>query len=534
MSPTAPVTQPGGPALARALGIAAAALTALYALMCLAMSNLPWNDMPNHTARGLVMADLLFHGGRQFGSQFELHAGFDPYLLGDLLLAALSAALAPDVAGRVFMALCVVGLPASVLLFLRTTALGPAARALAALAALVVATDNTWVLGFSGYRLGLPLLFVAVYFGVRFFERGGLPLASAYVAAVAAGYLAHLATPVLLAPVVGAAALACWPWQRPQWPRVALLGAVPAAMVLWGALAGGDPAAPAYTWAPLAAKLAAAPGLLARYPTAWNWDRALTLLFLVALLPGLLRVPTLLRSRDARVATFAAAASAALYLALPSSQGMIFGIDTRALPPMYLFAAIASFAALTAPAGRVASFAGAAPIAVGVAITALAALNLGHVWTQLRHVDDRLGQVRATLAALPREAHVLPIVTRIRQGDSVLHASAFTVIDRGGLTPYLFSGDQNHPQVYFRYRAHPAAPSEFWFVRGEPVDWPSVRRDWPYLLVVGPQEGLSLPFPTLLLRATSAAALFAVDGADGAGAAVTASAAPRSDPASRP
>ena len=56
-------------------------------------------DYPNHLARARIMEDLIFHHGAQFGSTYQYHFLFTPYVLGDLILATLTAFLGISVAG---------------------------------------------------------------------------------------------------------------------------------------------------------------------------------------------------------------------------------------------------------------------------------------------------------------------------------------------------------------------------------------------------------------------------------------------------
>src|SRR6185312_699088 len=44
-----------------------------------------------------------------------------------------------------------------------------------------------------------------------------------------------------------------------------------------------------------------------------------------------------------------------------------------------------------------------------------------------------------------------------------VHAASFVVIDRGGMTPYLFGGDDGDPMIYFRYRHRPYEPKWMWY-----------------------------------------------------------------------
>ena len=70
------------------------------------LAGLPFQDVPNHVARAVVIGDLLFDGGRRFGAHFTFDWQLVPYILGDLLLLPFARWLPPDVAGRVLVSCC--------------------------------------------------------------------------------------------------------------------------------------------------------------------------------------------------------------------------------------------------------------------------------------------------------------------------------------------------------------------------------------------------------------------------------------------
>ena len=271
--------------------MAALGLGVLQVAAWLALSSLPWLDMPNHAARAQVIADLLFDGGARFGADFSLRIGWEPYLLGDLSLAALTRLMPTDLAARSLMALAFVAQPAAAVFYMRMRGAGALACTLAALAALFLATDWTFTLGFVNYRLCLPLVLVALACAEGFLERPGTVRYAAFALAAAAGFLMHLAAPVLLALALAGLALARWPLSQPQFLRFAALGLLPAALVLQYVLATPAETA-AYTWAPLLVKFQTAKGWFQRFDP--EIDNVLTLLFALAVaIPGLLSLARL-------------------------------------------------------------------------------------------------------------------------------------------------------------------------------------------------------------------------------------------------
>jgi len=489
----------------RLIALACAAIAAGYSVLWFSLQNLPLNDLPNHSARGLVMADLLFRQGLTFGGLFELRLGFEPYILGDLLIAALMQWLPADVAGRIVLWLCFFALPASVYLYARILRLSAAACLAAALVAAFVAADITFLIGFVGFRLSLALLFVAMYFATRVLDEARMALYAGYAASVVMGYLMHLAMPVLLGATLGGLLAARRPWRSgapgAELARGMALLAVPVILFAAHSVYSPPEAAP-MIWPPLAQKIRYALGFFS--PIDKSLGYGLLLVYLLCLVPGLALLVRRGRSTPAEVTAVVALASTALYLVLPRSQGLIVDIDARALPVVFIFAALAGIASADAAPLR----AGAWQAFGTAAAVALATLNLLVLWQPMQLADRRLGSVREVIAALPPGARVLPIFTEGRPGYyMLLHAGEFAVMDRAAFTPYLFSGDRGFPQVYFRYLNRPYAPPDHWVVRGQSVDWPRLREAWQYLLVVGPVEALSIPYPVVQVRANGNATL---------------------------
>src|SRR5579872_6095729 len=89
-------TEQRGLTIVHKLGwVAAAAICSAYLIWLFVLDPIPFQDLPNHIARGVVMADLLFQHGVRFGTQFSLHLQPIPYVLHDLLLAGLIQILGP-------------------------------------------------------------------------------------------------------------------------------------------------------------------------------------------------------------------------------------------------------------------------------------------------------------------------------------------------------------------------------------------------------------------------------------------------------
>src|SRR6185437_4662137 len=134
--PSAPAT------LANIIGWPAVTLlTAGYLVLISRLTSFPFEDFPNHLARAKVLADLLFHHGRQWGGLFSFHWQLVPYLLHDLILTSLVATLGTTAGGVVFNGLVVLSLPCALLYYMQVNRLAPQARPLVVLVSLYLATD---------------------------------------------------------------------------------------------------------------------------------------------------------------------------------------------------------------------------------------------------------------------------------------------------------------------------------------------------------------------------------------------------------
>src|SRR6185312_389797 len=92
---------------------------ALYGGVFVYCSPLLLQDFPNHLARAVVMSDLLFDHGRQFGQAFTYHFLFVPYVLADWLLAGMVRVLGLTGATPLFPVLVFLSLPAALYIYLR-------------------------------------------------------------------------------------------------------------------------------------------------------------------------------------------------------------------------------------------------------------------------------------------------------------------------------------------------------------------------------------------------------------------------------
>jgi hypothetical protein len=180
--------------------------------------------------------------------------------------------------------------------------------------------------------------------------------------------------------------------------------------------------------------------------------------------------------------------------------------------------------------------------------TLLAAANFAYLEIHLSNSNAMIARYRAVVTAVPRASYVLPVYTQPMYTLSpLLHAGSYAVLDRGAVTPALFSRDRGDPMKYFRYRHRPYMPDEWWYlslekwtkaieatyaVEGQtyrwrfafserhsqwimmdlaPVDWNRIACDYDFLLVTMPFDAAHIRVRTTTAAANETAALLAVD-----------------------
>jgi hypothetical protein len=488
------------------LAIAGAALAAGYALLLGSLDGLPFQDVPNHLARAVISADLLFDGGRRFGEYFSFRPMVSPYIAHDLPLAWLVHVLGPYAAGRAWMVIALASLPAAVAVFLRAYRCSPHAILLGCLLSLYLGTDFTFVIGFTAYRLALALTLATLAAWHVFLASGSRRALAAYAAGVGAGYLMHLSATFFTA--LGVAVLTVLAVRRRPGALV-----VPTA-VLRRAAAGLAPLLTVVAWEVSKAGVAPDGGTEWTKPLAKATGTFLPFhrydLPTEAVLFGLFAttIALLARRRDPASTRRALAPAAlsvvcfALYAALPFSRSYVAYIDLRALPFAWLFVALAAVRA-----GDRARPSWAATLVALV----LVAVNLGVLARHLLPQDEVMREYRQVAAEMPEGVNFVPIATRPQDGTTnpYLHAGNFATIEREARSPYLFSGGVT---PHFRSRFLITAPSEFWYQQGwSPGDGPRLAEAYRYLLVMKPFDAARVPARTRVLAGNRTAAILEVE-----------------------
>jgi hypothetical protein len=464
-------------------------LAAAYVVVLTHFSPLALQDFPNHLARAVVIADLIFHHGREFGSTFSFQFQLAPYILGDLVLAGAVELFGAATAAALWCVLAFLALPAALVLYLRALRVPPDVEFLLLALSLYLATDAFFVLGFLSFRLAVAFILIALALVEGLRREASAALYAVFVLVVITGYLVHMTTIVFLAAAMTVSALVRLRFRTTSLEREALLF-LPVALVLaWQFLAAGgyrdshDVVTELYVWGTPLSKSLNLLWDLRRYRASWD---ALTGVLLLASLwsaRGAFARRALLE--PATLELWALAVTfLGIYLVLPYTYAQAAFVDVRAL------ALLPIFAILALAATRDGTGANATVRATTVVLTALLALvNLAYLTRELDKASTWLRPYRALVSLVPRGSTVLPVYTASKEGGirPLLHVAEFLVIDRTAVSPYLFTGDTGAPMTYFRYRHRPYAPDEEWYTRHlDAVEWHQVAADYGFILVMKP------------------------------------------------
>ncbi len=416
----------------------------------------PLLDYPNHLARSFVLSHL--HDPRfTFSKFYRADWGAYPYLGMDASLAVLDRIFPIETAGRVFLSLCALALPAAAWFFLEQAV--PAGGAAGAWA-LLIAFNVFFLEGFLNFDLSIAVGLVAIGLWLRWLKEPRVARWVAALAAFTAVYFAHLlgfaiSGVILIAYLaLSKRAFRDWLWSG----ALALPGVIfylhssrvglsvknvvfhgfndkldSLQMILHGYL-------PVLDWISLAA-------LGAWFFLAWwrnsefRWNK-----------PWLVIAALLF----------------ALFWIIPWMWEEGSDLDIRVLP--FLFIAILA----TARVGRRAAWLAILPLLLfGARTLTIAKYFSGE--------QPQLAGLARSFDVIPRGALVLPVV----EGDEdpierpFTHFWAYGVIRKGWFSPYLMDAPGQTPMriIYDSY-----APDGFWNLGyDEPPDWVQVQSDYDYV-----------------------------------------------------
>ena len=417
----------------------------------------PLLDYPNHLARAFVLAHL-HDANFSFQQYYRSDWGPYPYLGMDASLAVLVKLFAIETAGRVYLSLCVLALPAAVWFFLRQAQ--PTAQA-AALWALLVAYNVFFLEGFLNFDLSVAIGLVAVGLWLRWLARPSFGRWFAALVAFTGAYFAHLLGFAIAGLIVIAyLALARRPLR--DW--------------LWS----GALAVPGVAFYLLFSRV----GMTANKIIFHKWDDKIDSLGMI--LHGYWPLLDWI-SLAALAAWFLAAwwrnsefrwdwkwmIIAAFFFVLFWIIPWMWGeessdLDIRVLP--FLFVAVLA----TAQIGRRAKLIATIPLV-------LFAVRTVSVARHFQQVQPQLAGLARSFDSVPQGALVLPIV----EGDEdpierpFTHFWAYGVIRRGWFSPYLKDAPGETPMriIHDSY-----TPDGFWdLVYEQPPDWKQVQNEYEYV-----------------------------------------------------
>lgn len=520
-----------------------------YVGWLVSLHSYPFQDFPNHLARGVALKDLIFQHGAHYSSVFSLHWAPVPYVLHDLALATFIELFGARWGGGLFLAIVLLSLPLALMFYMWAARLAPSARPVVFLLALYLSTDSFFLLAFMGFRLALAFVIVSLGWAQllrRQWHRGAFAL---YVITLACGYLIHLTATVFFAPVLAVSSAVHLLYRRSTLRREIYLW-IPLALlmllhvtVLAPARSAANPITYEYYWGTWQFKLQSLGFELSRFAS--HFDVPMLLLLLACLLWPIRRYLQLHRLRQAAVLEPVAIAIIFLgaYIAMPQFYADSSYVDVRALPVVVLMLLLA---VLNVADTDCASFA--TPTVLGLALV-LCLANLGFLVRHVGKYEQELNRYRDLARMIPADSRVLPIHTRPKDGNlrPLLHAGGYVVVDRAAVIPYLFAGDRGDPMKYFRYLHRPYWPQEDWYrarlgwdraieqtyvVEGEtyrwrlfpakaqgqwhtadliPVDWNSIACTYDYLLATSPIDPKMIEAPVRRIGSNESAELFAVD-----------------------
>jgi hypothetical protein len=416
----------------------------------------PLLDYPNHLARSFVLSHLN-DPAFTFSRFFRADWGVYPYLGMDALLAVLGRVFPIETAGRVFLSLCAIMLPAAAWFFLRQVNPGEGATATWTL---LMAFNVFFLEGFLNFDLSIAVGLLALGCWLRWLAK---PEISRWVVALVAFTLLYF-THLLgfgIAGLVVAGYLAFSRRPVRDWIWSGALALPGLAFYLHSSRVGLS--VNKIVFHGLNDKLDSLGLILHGYSPVLDWVSlaALGAWFLAAWW----RNPEFRwNGRWLAVAAFLFA----LFWAIPWMWGEGSDLDIRVLP--LLFVVILA----TARVGRRARWLAVIPLLLFAARTV--SITRHFVGAQ----RDLAGLTRS-LDVTPRGALVLPIV----EGDQdpierpFTHFWAYGVIRKGWFSPYLMDAPGETPMriIHDSY-----TPDGFWdHVYDEPPDWEHVRSDYDYV-----------------------------------------------------
>lgn len=438
---------------------------ALLALICAALLLPIWLvryppllDYPNHLARTFILVHLndpAYH----FPTFYRADWGPYPYLGMDLTVVALQHFLPVMAAGKVFLSLCVLTVPAAAWWLIRQA--NPGNDWLAVLG-LLAAYDVFFLEGFGVFQLALAFCFVTIGCWLRYLRE---PRTGAWLVALGFAtltYFAHLIAFGIAGFIVIVYTVAERRSIRAA-ARAALLFIPGVVLYLVSGIVPQKGSEIYYRdWDE---KYSNAVDVLRH-----SYSVRMEMLVFWAVVACL--ALALVRNREVRLHRpwlYVCGALLAFYIALPDEVGESWDIDIRVIPALFVIML------LVASVGRRQRMVA----VVGLCIFAVRIADLSANFVAQQRVA--VAPMEAAIQALPRDVRLLPLIDEHPDDDPLFrianHFWAYSVIERGARPVYLFDLKGQTPLRINPGIYAPPRPIE------EPLDWAAIARDYDYVWI---------------------------------------------------
>ncbi|MGD0907209.1 MAG: hypothetical protein ABSA96_06480 [Candidatus Acidiferrales bacterium] len=479
-------------------------LLAVYTAALLALTGLPWSDLPNHLTRITILGKMLFSSNDYYNQHYVFQWMFTPYILWDLL-AAVTSTFLPIIAN---------GLLWTVITFLIVVASGwylakvrlqssPQVRTLTLLA-ILIASGWFFALGLFAYQRSFGLSLVALALGHRIRKNGERSAIGRYVLytlIVIACYLTHLGGYLGLCLISGAAALAAILENRRNLlreigllsPQFALLGCYVFCVL---PSSKSNELSSDYLYGTVSRKFLVLASPWLRLPLRWDWPLvagvALSLVLLTFRARGALRVQPL-RTFLKNDIFLAVLFLFVMYVILPQGGFGGYNVDTRMLP--YLFYFIFLWLGSLEPKAESQDAQLGYSLRPDTVLLSTSWIALFSLIVQLWPYNTQMRDYRDLLSQIPAHKVVVPVSTAPPLGRlaPTLHQGALYAALREGVVPYIFVRQNNPPTPFFSFRDSYKSPNIFWYERNLDPQWQQMAPPCDYLVVFKPFDPARLP-----------------------------------------
>ena len=460
----------------------------LYLLLLCVLSNIPYTDLPNHLTRAYFIGEIIQnpHGV----SSFIFDWRFQPYILGDLFLAGIVRIFPLHTAAMIWMFFLLGAFPLAVIFYFKERGENQDTVLLFFLLSPFLATNYFFVIGYANFCLGLAGAFVALGYWERFCRVSKNRIYSyiCYFSFVCMVYCVHLAPILFLIAIVAVGTLLRFYYKKLTFLDSSLIAMPLLFLIAHHVIAQHLGSSPDDVWIfrPAEEKFLALGGMFVRF--SYVTDILLTILFL--LIPAILILKggngilkRALHQQDTLESILLFVAISTLFFILPKGLSSGGEVDMRAIPFMVVLALmlVCRIVPVEVLRNRLAR----------LLCMLLALSNLVYLSWFLVPDNRRIGGYAAALSTVPSNQKVLGIATYPLRGrfQSNLHNVEIYMVDQGGFVPHVFSSNTSGDQLgYFSYKQYYYAPSVFWYVRQESVDWNKVKGVYDYLVVEKPVD----------------------------------------------